>query len=385
MEPTAPRGRGWQQLIALAAGVATVAIGSGAALAAEGGGISSPSPPAVTGVVCLEKCAGERKVAVGGRVRLDGRSLDTVTAVKFAAADGRIAVPPRRATATTLEAKVPEGAVTGTVRVTGVTGAPAETPKDKPLEIVPAGRVFQAGDFKLTTAQATPRKTYFDGVKKPRVTYLFQGAAPTDVRVEVVDRKQGEVVARFVDEAAEPGTTNRARWNGRTDAGKLARNGKYRFRIGSVAGGEAQTTEDSRFGFYRFHFPIAAKHGYGDGFGAGRGHQGQDVFARCGAAIRAVRGGRVKFNKSHSAAGNYIVIDGKRTGLDFMYAHLRERSPLKPGDRVKTGQKIGRVGDTGNASGCHLHFEVWSAPGWYDGGRPLPKVTKLLKTWDRWS
>ena len=53
-------------------------------------------------------------------------------------------------------------------------------------------------------------------------------------------------------------------------------------------------------------------------------------------------------------------------------------------DRVKTGQPIGNVGDSGNASGCHLHFEIWSAPGWYEGGTftdPAPS----LKAWDKYS
>jgi murein DD-endopeptidase MepM/ murein hydrolase activator NlpD len=141
----------------------------------------------------------------------------------------------------------------------------------------------------------------------------------------------------------------------------------------------------SRFGYYKFRFPLTAKHSYGDGFGAGRGHQGQDVFAKCGATLRAARGGRVQWNRTHSAAGNYLVIDGKGTQTDFMYAHLKRRSTLQRGERVRTGQKIGLVGETGNASGCHLHFEAWSGPGWYEGGHALSSVSSLLKTWDRWS
>jgi murein DD-endopeptidase MepM/ murein hydrolase activator NlpD len=43
---------------------------------------------------------------------------------------------------------------------------------------------------------------------------------------------------------------------------------------------------------------------------------------------------------------------------------------------------IGYVGDTGDASECHLHFELWDAPGWYEGGRPVDPLA-LLKRWDR--
>ena len=44
---------------------------------------------------------------------------------------------------------------------------------------------------------------------------------------------------------------------------------------------------------------------------------------------------------------------------------------VRTGQRVFTGQALGEVGDTGRASGCHLHFELWSAPGWYQGGSPV--------------
>jgi murein DD-endopeptidase MepM/ murein hydrolase activator NlpD len=64
--------------------------------------------------------------------------------------------------------------------------------------------------------------------------------------------------------------------------------------------------------------------------------------------------------------------------------HLQERSAFKPGDRVRTGQMIGRVGDSGNASGCHLHYEMWTAPGWYRGGDPIDPY-RYLKSWDSWS
>jgi murein DD-endopeptidase MepM/ murein hydrolase activator NlpD len=62
--------------------------------------------------------------------------------------------------------------------------------------------------------------------------------------------------------------------------------------------------------------------------------------------------------------------------------HLREPALVDKGDRVRTGQPIGYVGDTGDASACHLHFEMWTSPGWYSGGSPFDPLPGLL-TWDK--
>ena len=132
-------------------------------------------------------------------------------------------------------------------------------------------------------------------------------------------------------------------------------------------------------------FPGQGPHRYGDGFGAdrgGRSHQGGDVFADCGTPLVAAQGGRVEYAGFHSAAGHYVVITGAESREDYVYMHLRSASPLRTGQTVETGQAIGEVGETGNASGCHLHFELWSAPGWYKGGAaydPMP----ALRSWDR--
>ncbi|MDW5598097.1 M23 family metallopeptidase [Conexibacter stalactiti] len=131
-------------------------------------------------------------------------------------------------------------------------------------------------------------------------------------------------------------------------------------------------------------FPIRGRHDRGryetNDFGGGRGHQGQDMFADCGTPLVAALGGVVKRAGTEGAGGNYVVIAGKDR-RDYVYMHLAEPPPVKDGQRVESGQSIGRVGDSGNADGCHLHFELWTAPGWYAGGEPID-TAKLLAAWD---
>ena len=390
IEPGTPRGRGWRQLIGIAAGIATISATAGIAAAAGGGGASAggggvgtPAAPKLSDVLCIERCADVRVAASGSRVQLDGRDLADVQTVKFAAeGGGRLNVTPSAVSARTVEAKVPEGAASGAVRVDAF-GTAADTRRQ--LKIVAPDRIPDAGSFRLTSAAASPHRTYFDAKRSPRVTYMFEGGAATDVRIQVINLETKEIARTWVAPAAEPNTLESATWDGLGDDGEPAADGDYRFEIGPAAGAGLATTDESQFSYHSFRFPLDKRHTYGDGFGAGRDHEGQDVMTKCGVPIHAVRGGRVQTNAVHPAAGNYLVIDGKHTRLDFMYAHMVAPSPLREGARVRTGQVIGDVGQTGNASACHLHFEVWSAPGWYEGGHPLPSVGRLLKTWDSWS
>ncbi len=167
------------------------------------------------------------------------------------------------------------------------------------------------------------------------------------------------------------------------------RSGRYRFRLAAEAK-DARTgaSEDGAFVYVDHLFPIRGRHnlGYTDtnNFGGGRGHKGQDMFASCGTRLAVARGGRVEVAGYHSAAGYYAVVDGAGTDVDYVYMHMREPALVRTGQRVFTGQALGEVGETGRASGCHLHFEMWSAPGWYKGGQafdPLPS----LRAWDRYS
>jgi murein DD-endopeptidase MepM/ murein hydrolase activator NlpD len=225
----------------------------------------------------------------------------------------------------------------------------------------------------------------FGARRKASVTAAVASAGTVTAEVAGAD---GAVVTEFSREATGPGELV-LRWNGRI-ARRPAPEGTYLVRLGDgPQRAAASATEPPQAFEFRHHvFPIKGRHDLGrseaNGFGGGRGHQGQDMFARCGTPVIAAQGGKVVFAGYHSAAGHYIVIRGAGSGKDYVYMHLRDGSRLQKGDRVATGDRIGAVGATGRADGCHLHFELWSKPGWYSGGSardPLPE----LREWDAWS
>jgi hypothetical protein len=280
-----------------------------------------------------------------------------------------------------------------------VGGAP--TPSgDPPPPSSPAGAPStapSAGALSLVAAVTTPRKSFYFGFRFPRLSYTIASSQPqNDLRIDVVDAA-GAIVKTFYRNDIAPDLPASIRWDGTTNEGRPARNGRYSFRIGpqtveapTARKAAASTALSLSFAFYGYAFPILGAHEFslsGGRFGAARSghtHQGQDVMAACGTPLVAARGGVVQYAEYEANAGNYVVIDGRGSPNDFMYAHLAEPSPLQVGETVRTGQPIGIVGDTGDASACHLHFEIWSGPGWYEGGSPFDPLPDLQK-WDAYS
>ena len=88
--------------------------------------------------------------------------------------------------------------------------------------------------------------------------------------------------------------------------------------------------------------------------------------AACGTRLAAARAGTVTRSRYDPVLyGHEVIVRGWLDGPAYRYAHLRDTPLVKRGDRVRTGQQLGYVGDTGNARtvGCHLHFELRSHTG----------------------
>ena len=101
-----------------------------------------------------------------------------------------------------------------------------------------------------------------------------------------------------------------------------------------------------------------------------RGSRGQDFgwFDYQGEPIYAMNDGTVMEINKNSSAGNYIWIKHEFTNYDIWsrYLHIKDGSiKVKTGQKVTRGQEIANMGNTGNSTGTHLHFETWVVPkGW---------------------
>ncbi len=140
--------------------------------------------------------------------------------------------------------------------------------------------------------------------------------------------------------------------------------------------------------YYGHVFPVQGPHGargavgeFGVPRNGGRTHEGFDITAACGTELVAVTSGRV-LRRGYDPVlyGNYLLIHGEGERRSYFYAHMPRPAPIGADERVWEGERVGSVGETGNAvgTGCHLHFEIHVRGVAID---PTP----LLRRWDRYS
>lgn len=238
--------------------------------------------------------------------------------------------------------------------------------------------------FELRDSFVTPGHPLFDGERKIKLRYGFAAERPTDLEISVVRARSGNVIRVYRERDATPGERLERVWNGLTRRGRAAPDGRYEFRVGA-AGERGRLAAGFRL---RGHaFPVDGPHGtrgatgeFGAPRNGGRVHEGFDVTGACGTPLVAARGGTVeKAGFDPELYGNFVLIDARKSGQDLFYAHLTSPSRAGDGDRIKTGEELGDIGQTGNAAStpCHLHFEIRV------GGEPIDPEPALRRWEDR--
>lgn len=84
-------------------------------------------------------------------------------------------------------------------------------------------------------------------------------------------------------------------------------------------------------------------------------HNGVDIAIPGGTELPAIGGGVVESVGHDALSGNYIRVK-MPNGDVYSYAHLKEKSPLKNGQSVNSGDILGKAGSTGRSTGNHLHL-----------------------------
>jgi len=123
----------------------------------------------------------------------------------------------------------------------------------------------------------------------------------------------------------------------------------------------------SGIGPIRWPFPTAVpiSSGYGDRVAPCRycssQHRGVDFIPGRGSPIFAIADGVVVESKYGGGYGQFVYIEHNINGqtVTSVYAHMqRGSSPLQEGEKIRAGEFIGLVGNTGVSTGPHLHFEI---------------------------
>jgi murein DD-endopeptidase MepM/ murein hydrolase activator NlpD len=258
---------------------------------------------------------------------------------------------------------------------------PPERPSQRRSRRRPAGPLLT--NFELR------RKRLFLYGHSARVSFAIAGG-PVRARLVLLGAEDGTEVATIDLGELEPGE-HVVRLTG--TEGEVLPPGRYLLRLsgrdrrGRRLRHAPSASRSAELSFFHHCFPLAGAFDFGGEdarFGAprkGHRHQGHDIAAAEGTPVLAPRGGLVKsVGYQRRGAGHYVVVRGRDEDRDYVFMHLRTGSiPVAQGQRLRTGQRLGEVGNSGASSGAHLHFEIWVG-GWWAGGEPVDPLP-LLQSW----
>ena len=198
---------------------------------------------------------------------------------------------------------------------------------------------IQQAAAKKAREAADARKAAADAKAKAAETALFEQARAKAALEGRMSEYQAQMSAMAASDAALSGII---RQREAEFAGRASRSG------GSVASGAASASG--------LIWPTRGRVTSEYGYRWGRMHQGIDVGAPTGTPIVAAKGGEVIFAGTQGGYGRTVVI-AHGGGFSTLYAH-QSSIAVSDGASVDRGQLIGYVGNTGNSTGPHLHFET---------------------------
>jgi murein DD-endopeptidase MepM/ murein hydrolase activator NlpD len=140
------------------------------------------------------------------------------------------------------------------------------------------------------------------------------------------------------------------------------------------------------------YHPVVGEVGYAEAaakFGAprsGRKHEGQDIFAKPGTPLVAVRDGVVVDGGGGGSfysggGGNTLVIYSPIDDRSYVYLHMLKPAKVVKGESVKAGQLVGQLGCTGSCDGPHLHFEIRQGRAVFGPQKKAVDPLPLLRQW----
>jgi murein DD-endopeptidase MepM/ murein hydrolase activator NlpD len=105
-------------------------------------------------------------------------------------------------------------------------------------------------------------------------------------------------------------------------------------------------------------------------------HYGTDLRAPRGTPIHALTGGRVILAGEYGSGGNTVIIQDPQ-GREWFYHHMNEMPSVRKGQAVAPGAQLGAVGQSGVATGPHLHIGLQVQGRWYD---PTPYIRRAFRS-----